>query len=61
MSKGRFVTGYRLLFAALTLGAIGVQFSVGSRLPNFNPINFFSYFTILSDVFAAGVFLFAGQ
>jgi hypothetical protein len=51
-----FMTGYRLLFAALTVAAIITQFVRSSDLPTFNPVNFFSYFTIWGNLFATAVF-----
>jgi hypothetical protein len=52
-----WVRGYRLLFALLTLGAIAYQFWWLSRGPNFRPGNFFSFFTIQSNLFATAVLL----
>jgi hypothetical protein len=47
----------RVLFALLTLGAILVQFRYSSGRPDFNPANFFSFFTIESNIFISIVFL----
>lgn len=47
------MVAYRLGFALLILAAIAVQFIDGASRPNFNPINFFSFFTIQSNMFAA--------
>ncbi len=58
MSDARFVRWYRLGFALLTLAAIVYQFSVGARRVEFVPANFFSFFTIQSNLIAAGVFLY---
>ena len=49
------VIALRLLFSALTLFAIATQFSIHIAL-GFSAINFFSYFTNLSNLFAAVVF-----
>ena len=49
---------YRLLFGLLTLVAVGVQFSVEFPKPNFNPVNFFSFFTILGNTLTAALFIF---
>lgn len=48
---------YRLAFGVLTLAALGVQFHTGRSNPPFNAVDFFSYFTILSNVFGAVVFV----
>ena len=48
----------RIAFALLTLTAIGVQLSIHIR-SGFDVLNFFSYFTNLSNIFAAGVLLLA--
>lgn len=41
--------------------AIAVQFTSGLSKPHFNPVNFFSFFTILSNTFGAIVLLFAAS
>jgi len=56
MTWRSFVIGYRALFAALTVVAIVTQYRHSSGLENFNPVNFFSYFTILGNIFAVVVF-----
>ena len=48
----------RTAFALLALTAIGVQLSIHVR-SGFDVVNFFSYFTNLSNLCAAGVLLFA--
>jgi len=48
----------RIAFALLTLTAISVQLSIHIR-SGFDVLNFFSYFTNLSNIFAAGVLLLA--
>lgn len=45
-----------LVFGLSTLVAVAVQFSIHLRL-GFDPVNFFSYFTNLANLFAAVVFL----
>jgi hypothetical protein len=50
---------YRLPLALLTLAAIVAQFKLGLHKPSFNAVNFFSYFTILSNSFAVIVLLWA--
>ena len=57
MNERCFRKFYRLLFGLLTLVAVGVQFSVEFPKPNFNPVNFFSFFTILSNVLTAAIFI----
>jgi hypothetical protein len=52
-----FVAGYRLLGGVAILVAIGYQLSVGMQRPGFSPTNFFSFFTILSNLLAAVVLL----
>ena len=58
MSGARYIRWYRLGFALLALAAIAYQFSVGARRVDFVPANFFSFFTIQSNLIAAGVFLY---
>jgi hypothetical protein len=58
MNNSRIVRSYRLGFALLTLVAIVYQYSVGERRVDFVPANFFSFFTIQSNLIAAGVFLY---
>ena len=45
----------------MTLVAVGVQFAVAHRLPDFDHGNFFGYFTILTNVLAGLVFLLAAS
>lgn len=56
MAKLWWVRGYRVAFAALTLLAIVVQLA-RSTSTGFSPANFFSFFTIESNLIAAGVLL----
>lgn len=51
---------YRLVFAALALAAVGTQFALGLRREEFIVANFFSFFTIESNLIAAAVFLITG-
>ena len=57
----RWLAWVRIGFALLTLGAIVFQASnlIGEGI--FNPTRFFLFFTILSNLFAAGVFLEGGR
>lgn len=57
MNKRNTLIVGRFFFAGLTLVAIVSQFAVHLR-HRFDPVNFFSYFTNLSNIFASIVFLF---
>lgn len=59
MRKRFIVAGYRLLFAVLTLVAMGVQLHQ-SVLNGGSIVNFFSFFTIESNLIAAFVFVLSG-
>ena len=48
----------RLALGLLTLAAVGFQFATSLKTPNYNPVNFFSFYTIISNTFAAFVLLF---
>jgi hypothetical protein len=48
---------FRLPLALLILVAVTSQFAWGLQQPHFNPVNFFAYFTILSNLFAVVVLL----
>ena len=52
-----WVRAYRLAFALLIVAAIAYQFVSRAALGAFNPVNFFSFFTIESNLFAALVLL----
>ncbi|RCW42886.1 hypothetical protein DFQ14_108146 [Halopolyspora algeriensis] len=52
------VRAVRLLLGGLALLAVGTQFTHEATLPGFSPVNFFSYFTILSNI-AVGLLLVA--
>lgn len=52
---------FRLAVGLLTLLAVAVQFIWGLSKPNFNPVNFFGFFTILSNTFGAIVLLYASS
>lgn len=53
----RWVRMYRILFGLLTLAAIAYQFSTNSERDIWNPVNFFSFFTIQSNLIAAAVLI----
>jgi hypothetical protein len=50
---------YRGFFGLLTLAAIMTQLIAASGTPTFSPVNYFSYFTIDSNLIAAALLLFA--
>ncbi len=56
---GRTLSTCRALLGTLTLVAIGIQLVAASRIAGFHLANFFGYFTILSNAFAASVLLYA--
>lgn len=56
VTKRTILVGARLFFGLLTLGAIVAQLTVQIRL-RFSLVNFFSYFTNLSNILAAVVLL----
>ena len=60
MLHDSWVRGYRIAFAVLTFVAVAYQYTARAALGNFNPVNFFSFFTIQSNLFAATVFLLGG-
>jgi hypothetical protein len=47
----------RAIAAVLILVAIGVQLAAAAQTPHFDAANFFGYFTILSNIFAALVLI----
>jgi hypothetical protein len=49
---------YREFFGLLTLAAITTQLVAASDTPTFSPVNYFSYFTIDSNLIAAALLLF---
>lgn len=51
---------YRTGFGLLTLSALTVQFLTSRAHPPFSAVNFFSYFTTISNLFGAIVFLWLG-
>jgi hypothetical protein len=52
-----WVRAYRAAFAFLTLIAIGYQLWLRTGVPGFNPVNFFSFFTVQSNLYGAAVLL----
>jgi len=59
MSIRAVISSYRVFFAAVTLVAIATQAVELAGRGVFVPLNFFSYFTILSNLLAVVVFLVA--
>jgi hypothetical protein len=59
MNKTTFITAYRLLGGALILSATSYSIALKWGSPTFSLSNFFSYFTQLSNLYAAAV-LWAG-
>ena len=57
MPRDRWVQVYRAFFGILTLAAVAYQFSTNSQRDVWNPVNFFSFFTIQSNLIAAAVLL----
>jgi len=58
MVNKKVVAGYQLFFGSLALIAVATQFTLSiTANPNFNPVNFFSFFTIESNIVAALVFI----
>ena len=55
--RSTWVSGYRVLFALFALVAIGYQFYDSTIEGDFSPFNFFSFFTIQSNLIGAAVFL----
>lgn len=60
MHKNKMIALYRIIFAGVTLAAVVAQLITSSKRVNFNPVHFFSFFTIESNIFAALVFIVAG-
>ena len=59
MSKRTLLIGGRLLFGLLTLAAIVTQLVIHIQ-HRFDVVNYFGYFTNLSNIFASVVFLIGG-
>jgi hypothetical protein len=57
MRRGALVIGYRLAFAALSIVAMVTQF-VYLLTHRGSPLNFFSFFTIESNIFAAAMLIY---
>jgi hypothetical protein len=57
MQNKRFLVGYKTFFGLLGLSSVALEITVGIQRGIFNPGNFFSYFTVESNIFAAIIFL----
>ncbi len=53
MNKKQALIGFKLFFAILALSALVTEIIVLASRDTFNAINFFSFFTVLSNLFAA--------
>lgn len=60
LNKFEFLALYRVLFGLLVIIAIVAQLIHGLQRPDFSIVNFFSFFTIQSNILAAGIFLVVG-
>src|SRR6476469_4677201 len=57
---GPFLGACRVALGVLTLAAVAAQWNHGIDEPSFSAVEFFSYFTIESNLIAAGVLIVAG-
>jgi hypothetical protein len=57
--RAAVISAYRLMLAGLVLAAIAYELVTGLGEPHWSTTDYFSYFTELSNLFAAGIF-FAG-
>lgn len=60
-TRPSLVQAYRIVFALLTFVTVAYQFWQRTSVPDFRPANFFSFFTIQSNLFAACVFLWSAS
>lgn len=61
MAKRDWVRGYRVVFALAAIFAMAYQYNhQRGKIDDYNSVNFFSFFTIESNIFASVVFLAAG-
>ena len=61
MNRAHFVGGYRVIGALLIIAALVYNIAVKWDEPAFQLTNFFSFFTVLSNLFAAVVLLLAAR
>jgi len=57
MTRTTVIAAYRAFFGALVLAAVGTQLADLASRGVLDPLHYFSYFTILSNLLAAAVFL----
>lgn len=61
MQKRYIIAGYRFVFGLLGLVALATQYAYNTQhIDDYQPLNFFSYFTVESNIFAVIVLLIAG-
>lgn len=60
MDRRNVLIGYRMFFALLALGAVVTELATLAERGKLVPANFFSFFTIESNLFAAFVLLLSG-
>ncbi|MBJ8029009.1 Pr6Pr family membrane protein [Bacillus cereus group sp. N21] len=53
MNNEKIIVGYRFFLSVLAFSAIITQFVTRAQIKPFNPINFFSFFTIESNILVA--------
>ena len=61
VNRKRFLITYKVGFALLALIAMIAQLANGLENQDFNTVNFFSYFTVESNLFAVVIFLMSAQ
>lgn len=57
MRSAKMIAIYRLLLSLLAFSALITQFVTRAQVKPFNPVNFFSYFTIESNILVAVILL----
>ncbi|WP_413773227.1 Pr6Pr family membrane protein [Bacillus cereus] len=57
MRSAKMIAIYRLLLSLLAFSALITQFVTRTQVKPFNPVNFFSYFTIESNILVAVILL----
>ncbi|MDQ6929985.1 MAG: Pr6Pr family membrane protein [Candidatus Eremiobacteraeota bacterium] len=56
-SAAAAISVFRIVLGLLILASVAVQLMSAAKTPDFNPANFFGFFTIVSNIFAAFVLL----
>lgn len=59
MRSAKMIAIYRLLLSLLAFSALITQFVTRAQVKPFNPVNFFSFFTIESNILVAVILLFS--